>query len=117
MLSLCAVEPSVQMVVDAGIDAIRAKSVLLTALAVSLYDAWLAPLGAGLASPRDPTRRGSHVTVTHPNAQNAAIALTREDVLPDFRRPDGIRLGMAPLTTRFVDVHDGLARLRDLLTR
>ena len=117
MLSLCAVEPSVQMVVDAGIDAIRAKSVLLTALAVSLYDAWLAPLGAGLASPRDPTRRGSHVTVTHPNAQNAAIALTREDVLPDFRRPDGIRLGMAPLTTRFVDVHDGLARLRDLLAR
>jgi kynureninase len=115
MLSLCAVEPSVQMVVDAGIDAIRAKSVLLTALAVSLYDAWLAPLGASLASPRDPARRGSHVTVTHPNAQDASIALTREDVLPDFRRPDGIRLGMAPLTTRFVDVHDGLARLRDRL--
>ena len=117
MLSLCAVEPSVQMVVDAGIDAIRAKSMLLTGLAVSLYDAWLAPLGAGLASPRDPARRGSHLTVTHPNAQNAAIALTRQDVLPDFRRPDGIRLGMAPLTTRFVDVHEGLARLRDLLAR
>jgi len=115
VLSLAAIEPSVQMVVDAGIAAIRAKSVLLTELAVALYDAWLAPLDAGLASPRDPARRGSHVTVTHPDAKNAAIALTSQNVLPDFRRPDGIRLGLAPLTTRFVDVHDGLARLRDLL--
>jgi len=115
VLSLAAIEPSVQMVVNAGIEAIRAKSVLLTELAVALYDAWLAPLGAGLASPRDAARRGSHVTVTHPDAKNAAIALTNQKVLPEFRRPDGIRLGLAPLTTRFVDVHDGLARLRDLL--
>jgi kynureninase len=115
LLSLAAIEPSVQMVVDAGIEAIRAKSVLLTELAVALYDAWLAPLGAGLASPRDPARRGSQVTVKHPDAKNAANALTSQKVLPDFRRPDGIRLGLAPLTTRFVDVHDGMARLRDQL--
>jgi kynureninase len=115
VLSLSAIEPSVQLIVDAGIDAIRAKSVQLTSLAVSLYDAWLAPLGARLASPRDPNRRGSHVTVTHPLAKNATITMTREGILPDFRQPDGIRLGLAPLTTRFVDVHDGLARLRGLL--
>jgi kynureninase len=115
VLSLAAIEPSVQMVVDAGIDAIRAKSRLLTSLAVTLYDAWLAPLGARLASPRDADRRGSHVTVMHENAQNAAVQLTLAGVLPDFRRPDGIRLGLAPLTTRFVDVHDGMDRLRGLL--
>ena len=115
VLSLSAIEPSVQMIVDAGIDAIRAKSVQLTGLGVALYDAWLAPLGVQLASPRDPDRRGSHLTVIHPNAKNAMVALTAQDVLPDFRQPDGIRLGLAPLTTRFVDVHDGMARLRGLL--
>jgi kynureninase len=115
VLSLAAIEPSVQMIVDAGIAAIRAKSVQLTTLAVALYDAWLAPLGAILASPRDADRRGSHVTVTHPNAKNATITMTREGILPDFRQPDGIRVGLAPLTTRFVDVYDGLARLRGLL--
>ena len=116
VLSMAGIEPSVAMIVEAGMDAVRAKSKALTALGVTLYDAWLAPLGAALASPRDPERRGSHVTVTHPDSRRAMAELTRQGVLPDFRQPDGIRLGMAPLTTRFVDVHDGLARLRDLFT-
>jgi kynureninase len=115
VLSLAAIEPSVEMIVAAGIERIRAKSMALTALGVTLYDAWLAPLGAGLASPRDPYRRGSHLTITHPAAEDATRALTRAGVLPDFRRPDGIRLGMSPLTTRFVDIHDGLRRLHDHL--
>ncbi len=115
VLSMAGIETSVQMIVDAGLPALRAKSMLLTSYAVSLYDAWLAPLGAILASPRDPERRGSHVTITHPEARSAIAELMREGVLPDFRQPDGIRLGMAPLTTRFVDVHEGLRRLRDLL--
>lgn len=114
VLSLCAIEPSVQMIVEAGMRAIRAKSMALTALGVRLYDGWLAPRGAGLASPRDPGRRGSHLTVTHQNAEFVAQQLTETGVIPDFRRPDGIRLGMASLTTRFVDVYDGFARLRDL---
>jgi kynureninase len=113
VLSLCAIEPSVQMIVDAGIGAIRDKSRALTALAVQLYDAWLAPRDVRLASPREPDRRGSHVTVTHPNARFVSQQLPQSGVLPDFRQPDGIRLGLAPLTTRFVDVHDGFARLRD----
>ncbi len=117
MLSLAAIEPSVQMIIEAGIAAIRAKSMLLTGLALDLYDAWLGPLGAGLASPRDPDRRGSHLTVTHPNAKDATSQLQRLGVLPDFRRPDGIRLGMAPLTTRFVDIHDGLSHLAAQLRR
>ncbi len=115
VLSMAGIETSVQMIVDAGLPALRAKSMLLTSYAVSLYDAWLAPLGAVLASPRDPERRGSHVTITHPDARSAIAELMRTGVLPDFRQPDGIRLGMAPLTTRFVDVHEGLRRLRDLL--
>ncbi|MGH3507767.1 MAG: aminotransferase class V-fold PLP-dependent enzyme, partial [Nocardioidaceae bacterium] len=111
VLSMVAIEPAVEMIAEAGIDAIRAKSTALTELAVDLFDSWLAPRGFALASPRDPDRRGSHVTVTRADADRLVVALTAADVIPDFRRPDGIRLGLAPLTTRFVDVYDGLARL------
>ena len=111
---MSAVETGVEMVVKAGMDEIRRKSVALTGLAVVLYDAWLAERGVGLASPRDPARRGSHVTLTHPDGARLAAELAARNVVPDFRRPDGIRIGLSPLTTRFVDVYDGLAVLRDL---
>lgn len=115
VLSMVAVETGVDMVIRAGIQAIRAKSMALTSLAVQLYDAWLAPSGMGLASPREPARRGSHVTLTHPEGSRLAADLAAKGVIPDFRRPDGIRIGLAPLTTRFVDVYDGLAVLRGLV--
>lgn len=115
VLSMVAVETGVDMVIRAGIQAIRAKSMALTSLAVQLYDAWLAPSGMGLASPREPARRGSHVTLTHPEGSRLAANLAAKGVIPDFRRPDGIRIGLAPLTTRFVDVYDGLAVLRGLV--
>jgi kynureninase len=116
ILSLVAIEPSVELIADAGISAIRRKSELLTELAVEAYDAWLAPLDWQLMSPRDPARRGSHITVSHPSARELMPRLEAAGVLPDFRRPDGLRLGLAPLTTRFVDVIDGATRIRDLTT-
>src|SRR5215213_5845735 len=99
-------------------SAIRAKSVSLTELIVALHDAWLAPLGFGLGSPRDPARRGSHVSVTHPQAWPINVALIeRANVVPDFRGPDAIRLGVAPLYTSHADVWDALDRLRALVER
>jgi kynureninase len=115
VLSMVPIEPAVAMIAEAGIDAIREKSVALTTLLVQLYDEWLIPRGFELASPRDPDRRGSHVTLTHPRGSQLVVDLTAVGVLPDFRRPDGIRLGLAPLTTRFVDVYDGLDRLVSLV--
>jgi kynureninase len=112
---MAAVEPGVAMIAEAGMVALRAKSVALTSFAVELYDAWLQPLGVGLASPRDPDRRGGHVTVTSPRARELTAELIAGGVVPDFRRPDGIRLGLAPLTTRFVDVYDAMARLAALV--
>lgn len=111
ILSMVAVEPGVAMIADVGIAAIRAKSVALTDFAVQLYDEMLAPLGFGLASPRDAASRGSHVTVSHRDAEELTAKLIADGVIPDYRRPHGVRLGLAPLTTRFVDVYDGLARL------
>lgn len=114
ILSLAAVEPGIAMIAAAGMPAIREKSMALTDLAVRLYDEWLAPVGFGLASPREAAARGSHITVSHPDAGDLTLRLIDKGVVPDFRQPDGIRLGFAPLTTRYVDVHDGVRMLADL---
>ncbi|MDQ3485390.1 MAG: kynureninase [Actinomycetota bacterium] len=111
VLSLSAVEPGVSMITEATVTAIRAKSEALTALAVQLYDEMLAPAGYALATSRDPQRRGSHVAVTHPDARRLIRELLAVEVVADYRRPDGVRLGLAPLTTRFVDVHDACERM------
>ena len=107
-----------RLTAQAGIAALRAKSIELTELLIALHDAWLAPLGFELASPRDPERRGSHVSLRHPLAWQITRALIeRCDVIPDFRGPDSVRLGVAPLYTRHVDVWDALDRLRGLVER
>jgi kynureninase len=115
VLGLACVEEGVRVVQDAGIDAIRAKGTALTSFLVLLLDERLAALGVGLGSPRDPLRRGSQVALTHPRAQELCAALVERGVIPDFRAPDVIRVGLSPLTTRFVDVWDGAEALRDLL--
>ena len=99
----------------AGIDAIAAKGRALGDYAIELADAWLAPLGFTVASPRAPQQRGAHVTLHHPQGWQVCQALKAARVVTDYRAPDRLRLGMAPLYTRFVDVHSGLLRLRDLV--
>ncbi|HET9720726.1 MAG TPA: kynureninase [Solirubrobacteraceae bacterium] len=115
VLGMACVEEGVALVASAGLEAIRRKGMELTALALTLADAWLAVLGVGVASPRDALRRGAHVALTHPDASRLCRELIARGVIPDFRRPDVIRVGLSPLTTRFVDVWDGLAALRALL--
>jgi kynureninase len=112
--SVAAVEEGVRLVAEAGITAIRAKAVALTTYAVELHDAWLAPLGFALGSPRDASRRGAHVAVRRPDARELCGALIRAGVVPDFREPDSIRLGLSPLTTSFADVRTAIERLRDV---
>lgn len=114
-VTLAAVDAGVALLEEAGMDAVRAKSTALTSYAVDLADAWLAPYGVTVASPRDPARRGAHITLRHPDALALTQALTDRGVIPDFRHPDGIRVGLAPLTTRFTDVHDGMRSLQALL--
>ena len=111
VLALAAVDEGVRLIAEAGIDAIRAKGVALTELAIALADARLAPLGVRLASPRDSDRRGAHVALAHAHARELCASLIEAGVIPDFRRPDVIRFGLSPLTTRFVDVWDGIAAL------
>lgn len=112
--ALVAVEEGVRLVADAGLDRIRTKGIALTEFAIQLHDAWLAPLGFSLGSPRDGHRRGAHVAIRHPGARELTERLINGAVIPDFREPDSIRLGMSPLTTSFEDVWRGLDRLRTL---
>ena len=114
-LGLSAVDSGVSMLAAAGMPAVRAKGRSLTSFAVALTDEWLVPLGFELASPRDPDRRGSHVALRHPEAMRLTRALIEEaEVVPDFRAPDVVRIGLAPLTTAFAEVWDGFDRLRAL---
>jgi kynureninase len=115
VLALAAVDEGVSLAAEAGIDAIRAKGTALTELTISLADSVLAPLGVRVASPRDPARRGAHVALAHPDAKRLCAELIERGVVPDFRRPDVVRFGLSPLTTRFVDVWGGVDSLRGLL--
>jgi kynureninase len=111
IVGLASVKAAAELVVEAGIGAIRAKASALTALALDLCDGH----GLDTPTPREPDRRGGHVSVRHPEARRVVEELMAEGVITDFREPDLVRLGCAPLTTRFRDVWDGvtaLARLR-----
>jgi kynureninase len=108
ILGLAAVDEGVRLIAEAGIDAIRAKGVALTEFAVALVDARLADGGVTVASPREAARRGAHVALAHPDARDLCRRLIEAGVIVDFRRPDVIRFGLSPLTTRFVDVWDAV---------
>jgi len=112
VLGLAAVDEGVAMLAEAGLDALRAKGVALTGLAEALWAEWLEPLGFAIGSP---PIRGSHLALRHPEAYRLSRAMIEEAaVVPDFRPPDILRIGLAPLSTRFVDVWDGFVRIRRL---
>ena len=114
ILSTLTIEAGIALLAEAGIDRLQTKGQGLTDLVVQLADAWLLPYGFTVVSPRDPERRGSHVTLRHSKAKEVVRALIAAGVIPDYRPPDMIRLGPAPLYTRYVDVWDSMDRLRQV---
>jgi kynureninase len=115
IFGMLAMRGTLDLIEEAGMAAIREKSLKLTAFAVELFEAWLEPLGVQLASPTDPGMRGSHITVDHPSFRNVTPALWEQDVIPDFRAPHGIRIGLSPLSTSFAELFRGMAAIRDQL--
>ena len=115
IVGMLAMEETLAMIEEAGMPAIRAKSVALTSFAVTVAEAWLAPLGVTLASPADSEERGGHVTLNHPAMREVTARLWQRDVIPDYRDPGGLRIGLSPLSTSFEEVHRGLAAARDTL--
>jgi kynureninase len=116
VLGLLAVRAGVDLVLEGGVDRLWAKSEALTRMLVELVQERLQPAGAELATPLAAERRGGHVSVSHPQAWPWCSTLIRRGlVVPDFRTPDAIRLGPAPLYTRFVEVYDAVDRMREVL--
>ena len=112
VIGMLAMRDMIALIESVGIDAVRAKSVALTEYAIELVDQHLP--SAAIASPREPERRGSHVTIDDDRYAAIMPALWERGVIPDFRRPNGIRLGLSPLSTSFDEVRVGVAAIAEL---
>lgn len=112
VIALSLIEPGLDLLLEAGMERLRAKSAQQSSYLISLSDQILAPLGFTLKSPRNLAERGSHVALGHPQALGIDLALINElGVLPDFRAPDNLRLGIAPLYNSFTDLHRAVIRM------
>ncbi len=108
---MLAVQEGVRLVAEAGVEAIRAKSVALTTRAIDLLDS----AGLEVVAPREAARRGSQVSVRHPRAREVTAALVARGVVPDFRPPDLVRIGLSPLTMSFDELDTGIALLVEVV--
>jgi kynureninase len=124
ILSMAGIEPALDILLEAGMDRLREKSIQQTEYLINLAREYLLPLGFTLGSPLDASRRGSHVSLRHPEAYRicrALIAPQPEDttlrVIPDFRAPDNIRLGIAPIYTSYRDIYRAMERLKIILEK
>ena len=122
IVSLLAIEPGLDLHLQAGMDRLRKKSMMQTEYLLFLFNQWLLPLGFNLGSPRNPEIRGSHVSIRHPEAfriSKAMIEAKKPDikVIPDFRIPDNLRLGIASIYTSFEDINRAMRRIKEIVER
>ncbi|HEX4444287.1 MAG TPA: aminotransferase class V-fold PLP-dependent enzyme [Galbitalea sp.] len=115
IIGMLAMQDMIDLIESVGLAAVRAKSLELTSFAIELADALLPE--ATLATPRDATLRGSHITLDHPRFAELMPGLWARGVLPDFRRPSGIRLGLSPLSTTFAELEFGVRGIAEELAR
>jgi kynureninase len=114
VLGLAALEASVDTLLECGMPRIVAKSRYLSRLFIELVESMCPDAGLELVSPRDPERRGSHVSFRHPHGYALVQALIERNVIGDFRAPDILRFGFAPLYTRYEDVWIAARTLADV---
>jgi kynureninase len=120
ILSLRAIEPGIALLEEAGIANLRRKSGQLSTLLVDLWRAALIDRGFELGSPLDAQQRGSHVALRHPEAGRITQALIhpaagQQPVIPDFRTPDNLRLGISPLYLRHSDLVAAVTRICEIV--
>jgi kynureninase len=115
ILSMRALAGALEIFDDVDLDQLRDKSLALTDLFIALVEDSCGRFGVTLATPRERARRGSQVAFRHPHGYEIVQALIEHGVIGDFRSPDHMRFGFAPLYLRYVDVHDAASILHDIL--
>jgi kynureninase len=108
-------EVGLDLVLEAGIEHLAAKSRRLAEYFIALIESRCFGFGLNLVSPREPERRGSHVSYSHAYAYEIMQALISENVVGDFRAPDVGRFGFAPLYIGFEDLWIAVERLLKIL--
>jgi len=120
VLSLAALECGVDTLLAAervgGLAAVRAKSLALTDLFITLVESRCAGQGLTLVTPRDHDARGSQVSFAHATSGYPIVqALIARGVIGDFRAPDVMRFGLTPLYLGYADVFDAMAAVEDVI--
>jgi kynureninase len=115
VVSMQAMIDPVELIGSVTMEAIREKSLLLTQFVIDYADTELAELGVTVATPREAQHRGGHVTLNHPHMREVNALLWKEDIIPDYRDPHGLRIGLSPLSTSFEEVLIGLERVKETL--
>ena len=117
VLSVLGMETGIDLLLEIGLPRLREKSIQLSEYMIDLFDERLAPMGFSLGTPREVEQRGSHVSFRHPDGYRINRALIEDmKVIPDFREPDNIRLGLTPLYTSFQDVWESIERIHRVIT-
>lgn len=116
VLGMVGIEDTIDLIDEVGLDAVRDKAIGLGRFVLEGVDELLAAHGVRVLSPREDAQRGGHVTIGHDRFREITRELWAQDVIPDFREPDGIRLGLSPLSTSFGEVAEALVRIEALLS-
>jgi kynureninase len=115
ILGMLAIQDMVALIDEAGLDRVRAKSVAMTTHAIEVAEDLLSSYGVSVATTRETARRGSHVTIHHPRMREVTATLWQRDVIPDYRDPGGLRIGLSPLSTSYDELERGLHAVREVL--
>lgn len=116
IVSMAGTQAGIEITARAGMEAIAGKATELTGLFIDGLAPLLGAGGLDLITPRDPARRGSHVAVRHDDGYRLSQALRAASVIVDFRAPDIVRFGFAPLYTTFAEVAAAVGIMEDLIT-
>ncbi|AFK04805.1 aminotransferase class V [Emticicia oligotrophica DSM 17448] len=121
VLSLAATEPGLDLLIEAGIENLREKSIAQSNFFIELIQEYLLPLGFSIASPLDVNYRGSHISIQHDEGYRINRAMIEplsgnRSIIPDFRPPNNIRLGIAPLYNTFTELLETVIRIEKIVS-
>jgi len=120
VINLMTIEPGLDLLLAAGMNNLYEKSVRQTAYFIQLALEILANYGFEIGSPMDPQKRGSHVSLKHPEAYRICQSLIQPKngnikIIPDFREPNNIRFGFTPLYTTFTEIRQTVTRIQVII--